>query len=265
MADHPSQNFGPLPDTLTFGPFGPDGDIIVHIENLVLGCPPFVQNIGVPFVCSGPGYGFVTLLDGGSFTLTPTSGSGYPCYRDEDGIVHVDAIPSGEGTFCVWVGDAETALGTVDYAGGINLAAHDLSQLNPSGPPISFVTFDGDLSSPSPFVIDLPSVLGVFVDFNTTIVAIDISQCVNATEISLLGNNLLTTVIPPTVFADGVLFQCGPSMAATSVDAVFNACDPTRIGTVSTSGDEPTGASAVNRSACIASGWTLYSNGVLLT
>ena len=112
MADTPSQNFGPLPDTLTFGPFGPDGDIIVHIENLVLGCPPFVQNIGVPFVCAGEGYGSFVIPAGFTGGLEIATTTGYFSLRNSVGVVFtystgdpVDDI--APGTYCVFSSDED--------------------------------------------------------------------------------------------------------------------------------------------------------------
>ena len=114
MADTPSQNFGPLPDTLTFGPFGPDGDIIVHIENLVLGCPPYVENIGVPFVCPSGGIQF-TVPEGESINAIyvgsdePGNPGGYFMVSG-DPVVHMIGdldVSLTEGVYCLYPTDEE--------------------------------------------------------------------------------------------------------------------------------------------------------------
>jgi len=113
MADTPSQNFGPLPDTLTFGPFGPDGDIIVHIENLVLGCPPYVQNIGVPFVCDGTET--ASMKGNGSYIeWQMTTSTGYFTVRNANtGLVTTYAddeyIENAGGNYCIWASNSEGA------------------------------------------------------------------------------------------------------------------------------------------------------------
>ena len=113
MADTPSQNFGTLPDTLTFGPFGPDGDIIVHIENLVLGCLPYVQNIGVPFVCAGEET--ASMVGKGSYIeWQMTTSTGYYTVRNAGtGVETIFADDeyqtSDGGTYCVWASDAAGA------------------------------------------------------------------------------------------------------------------------------------------------------------
>ncbi|MGB5072473.1 MAG: hypothetical protein WBO28_16120 [Flavobacteriales bacterium] len=112
MATTPIQHFGTLPDTLTFGPFGPDGDIIVHIENLVLGCPPYVENIGVPFVCAGEGYGSFVIPAGFTGGLEIATTTGYFSLRDSLG--NVVTYPAGDpvddiapGSYCVFSSDED--------------------------------------------------------------------------------------------------------------------------------------------------------------
>jgi hypothetical protein len=114
MADTPTQNFGSLPDTLTFGPFNSTGEVTVHLVNLVEGCPPYVENIGVPFVCAGEGYGsiktispfvgdgatsttgYITLRESVTGDLT-TYGTGNPSW--------IDLVIEEAGDYCMFSSD----------------------------------------------------------------------------------------------------------------------------------------------------------------
>jgi len=121
MADTPSQNFGPLPDTLTFGPFSADGELTVHVENLLLGCPPFVQNIGVPFVCDGDETAKV-IANGSYIEFQNWTDTGYYTVRASDGTLTTydlaDYYDADAGTYCMWPSDEDgNKAGAFTYVG----------------------------------------------------------------------------------------------------------------------------------------------------
>ncbi|MFZ1617808.1 MAG: hypothetical protein WAT41_10705, partial [Flavobacteriales bacterium] len=109
MADTPTQNFGSLPDTLTFGPFNSTGEVTVHLVNLVEGCPPYVENIGVPFVCAGEGYGSITIGDDTSDVFVYATDGYFSLRSTDDGSIQTFdagyALISIGGQYCLYASD----------------------------------------------------------------------------------------------------------------------------------------------------------------
>lgn len=198
MADTPSQNFGPLPDTLTFGPFGPDGDIIVHIENLVLGCPPFVQNIGVPFVC---GEGTISVVATDSWYPVVFTDTEYYSVRKDGN--SPTTYPSGtsphdltDGSFCVYPsnsGGLQTGHITgYDLSGNgtdpVTSIEVDVSRL--SG--LIYIASVGFSTNTTIVFSGIENVIDIYAYDLPNITALDISLSVSANFIIVKNNPLQT-------------------------------------------------------------------------
>ena len=193
MADTPVQTFGPLPDTLTFGPFGPDGDIIIHIENLVLGCPPFVQNIGVPFVCDAEETANIEFSSPVVFG-TETSTNKYSI----GGVVYpTSSYPEVDpGTYCFWSSDAGGAINgdiTLLYVGGdgSGSASIDVSRLSAlvvislQGLPISEIDLSVNIGIEQCIIYNASSMSGIDLSNNTGLHLIDIQNMALLADVSL--------------------------------------------------------------------------------
>jgi|JI10StandDraft_1071094.scaffolds.fasta_scaffold648673_2 hypothetical protein len=262
MADTPSQNFGPLPDTLTFGPFGPDGDIIVHIENLVLGCPPYVENIGVPFVCSGDGYGSVTLLEGAYIFLE--TDSGYFTLRDSEGTITTyasgDDITVIPGPYCLWASDVDGELTGVFIGIEIDgFSAIELAGLQDSGLSVLLSGYSGSSLS----FITSPILDALLVSSCSALVLIDVSLSME-TSLTIADNPILSTVLVPVSCNSTTLIFSNNALDTTSVDAIAN-CASSGIpgGVLRLEGGTnaaPTIDSAENRGDLLAAGWFVSTN-----
>jgi hypothetical protein len=117
------QAFGALPDTLTFVNLNNSQAVIVHFVNLVEGCTPYVEDIGVPeepeLLCEGDETASFTVQSGGTAYLYMGTGTGSFTARNDYGDLYIGPPEEGQlelppGQYCVYPSDDEgTKSGTV--------------------------------------------------------------------------------------------------------------------------------------------------------
>ena len=121
------QTFGALPDTLTFASLNNSQAVTVHFVNLVEGCPPYVEDIGVPeepeLLCEGDETASFTVQSGGTAYLYMVTSTGSFTARNAYGDLYIRPSEEGllelpTGQYCVYPSDGEgTKSGTVtDFA-----------------------------------------------------------------------------------------------------------------------------------------------------
>jgi hypothetical protein len=145
------QTFGALPDTLTFGPFSA-GEVTVHLVNLITDCPPYVENIGVPFVCGeGPSWTTELLYDPyvGKMQVvlhctdlsSVTDPTTFTFFGDDGALVELLTVGAAVGDFQTEVFDAGTWQGITVVLNTGNECSWTIGQI--AGTPIITPCSDG--------------------------------------------------------------------------------------------------------------------------
>lgn len=264
MADTPTQNFGSLPDTLTFGPFNSTGEVTVHLVNLVEGCPPYVENIGVPFVCAGEGYGSFTLVGGtGEQYLYMVSSSDYFTLRDSMG--SEVTYPAGSaapepGIYCIWASD-DVGVKTGQF---VNFELGPISSVDMSGFQYSgFSPIIGGYSGSSFSFGNIPNALQLGLQQSAS-TSVDIASNLSAQQIQIQGNvNLSSISLPPTLTSAFILYFQDNALDVTTVDGIIALANTGIVGVIQLQGGTnaaPSGASTAKLSALVTAGWTVTTN-----
>ena len=259
------QTFGALPDTLTFTGLDGTNPVTLHFINLVAGCSPYVENLGVPFVCAGEGYGSLSVQDDPAFDVYLTTSSGHYAVRAFDGTITVDPNPIPNGSFCFYSSDASGvksgSITTIDVeSGGLStISVGSLSDLELFQFVDSFgqLTALPDLSGSDNLALFYFSQGGALpvttlCDFSPTAI---VNIVIGAAGISAVG-------ALPKISALTITFNNITSQSV--VDALINALDPT-VTIVGAMGicdigatllGLRTSASDTNYNACVTAGWT---------
>ncbi len=260
------QTFGALPDTLTFVNLNNSQAVTVHIVNLVEWCTPYVEDIGVPFACSGDGR--VGFSSDGTAVVNIFTTSGYYALTNLN-TLDITEYSSGTptpalaaGRYCGYSSTEGVIfgnIGSISFAGGASLIVVNNGTV---------VAFRSDLSASTTY------------DFsgNSSVTEVNIDDSVSGTlDLSTLpltsatikNNTTLTTVLlnPGISIGDPMNIDSDLSNNAfdvATVDAFCNGLDPLAAGGVTDisggTNAAPTAASLSARNAYITAGNTLITN-----
>lgn len=261
------QTFGALPDTLTFTGLDGTNPVTLHLINLVAGCAPYVENLGVPALCQGDGY--VAFTSDGTAELTVYTTSGHYAIRNRTTQV-VTEYNSGTGSslipagsYCLFSsteGEQYGNMGQVFMTGGCSGIVVNQSYMNVYS------------------AVNLP--ISNTYDFtaNTSIVEMEIDNSASGTidlstlpliRAKIINNTTLTTVLlnPSISIGDPMNLDSdlsGNAFDVATVDAFCNGLSPFATGGVTDisggTNAAPTAASLAARNAYIAAGNTLITN-----
>lgn len=260
------QTFGALPDTLTFGPFNSTGEVTVHLVNLVEGCPPYVENIGVPFMCAGDGR--VGFTSDGTAVATIFTTSGHYALTNLN-TLEVTEYSSGTptpalaaGRYCGYSSNEGVIFGNIGatyFTGGASLIVVNNGTV---------VAFGSDLSASTTYDFSSnSSVTEINID-NSASGTLDLST-LPLNSATIKNNTTLTTVLLNHGISIGNPFNIDSDLSnnafdVATVDAFCNGLDPLATGGVTDisggTNAAPTAASLSARNAYIAAGNTLITN-----
>ena len=191
--DTPTQTFGALPDTLTFGPFDAGITLTVHVANASGACN-YSHEMDTPaFACSGPGmmsFAFST----GTGNLYAETDTGFFALRASDGSITVgtsavSATPIPD-SYCLWPSDASgTQSGSLTR---LSLSSTLITAIDVSS---NTALTNLDLGSTPITAIDVSSntALTRLTLSSTPITAIDVSSNTALTNLSL-SSTLITAI-----------------------------------------------------------------------
>lgn len=201
------------------------------------------------FVCSGPGYGSFTALEGA--ILTVTTDSGYVTIRNASTGVLTTAASGSElvvpsaGSYCMWASDAAGAMSgniteMIDASGplftGFDLSGYDQlvflildSELSTFVPPVSGVLQqlllnNGGNTIPTLNLSAQPALDEVVITFTGTSVSFAGSLALRT--LTIVNPNLTSMVPPPNSSLQSAVVR-GCALNEASIDALIMACDDT--------------------------------------
>ena len=258
------QTFGALPDTLTFGPFNV-GTVTIHFANLIEGCPPYVENIGVPFGCTES----LSVTTDGTGTINVFTNTGYLLMR-KVGEVPVrynsgEIITPSEGSYCFSsCSEDQSIFGeicNIYLTGGIS----EFNPNNAQGCSTVFLSCTDLNLSPS---ISLNSIhIRNLVIDNSAEGTLDLSLLPILQNPKIKNNETLVNVVFPTGVvingSNGDLFFDNNAFSQATVDAILDATDDTDSGTIDISGgtnSPPSADGLIRKGVLEAAGWTVNVN-----
>ncbi len=217
------QAFGALPDTLTFVNLNNSQAVIVHFVNLVEGCTPYVEDIGVPFVCDEPGtINIVTTTD---IVIRLESSTGYYTAKKTGGALTVYPISTylttSAGEYCVWSSDDAGVIsgtGTVFYAGGDGLGVTTANFNNVPG--IEAISLDYTEIASIDFSANVTT-KQIALEYITVLSSVDLTNNIGLVSFSINNNpdlqEILVSSLPVCVVANA--YNC--ALTQTCVDSLL--------------------------------------------
>ena len=217
------QTFGALPDTLTFGPFNSTGEVTVHLVNLVEGCPPYVENIGVPFVCDEPGT--INIVTNTGFVISLDSSTGYYTAKKSGGALTVYPISTypttSAGEYCVWSSDdagVMSGTGTVFYAGGDGLGVTTAHFNNVPG--IEAISLDYTEIASIDFSANVTT-KQIGLEYITVLSSVDLTNNIGLVSFSINNNPDLQEILVSSLPVCGVANAYNCALTQTCVDSLL--------------------------------------------
>ena len=259
------QTFGALPDTLTFVNLNNSQAVTVHFINLKEGCPPYVENIGVPFGCTES----LPVTTDGTGTINVFTNTGYLLMR-KVGEVPVrynsgQIITPSEGSYCFSsCSEDQSIFGeicNIYLTGGIS----EFNPNNAQGCSTVFLSCTDLNLSPS---ISLNSIhIRNLVIDNSAEGTLDLSLLPILRNPKIKNNENLVNVVFPTGVvingSNGDLFFDNNAFSQATVDAILDATDDTDSGTIDISGgtnSPPSADGLIRKGVLEAAGWTVNVN-----